>query len=231
MKPWIPLALHQIWRRGVPNLDDLVDCFREVRTEDRMPVPLDEIYRELIGEGLIVFRHWHGPFAQLTEKGLDIVCAAEEPKWREKLKGVVYIPGPLKPQTKRVYDLQSRGLPLSKVAEAVGCSTSSVQQIAKQHKSMILRYEDYNREVQRFEAGEVHFKELRIEVFGEIGVRLANILCFNDIRTVPQLLNATPSYLSKKKNFGPKTMEEVNAVLERYGTRLESIGVDYRWYL
>jgi hypothetical protein len=224
VKPWMHLALYRIWRCGVPNTNELAIPLQEVG------LPLDEIFKGLIGEGLVVLRmKQERTFVQLTDSGLKVVYADEEPKWRERLKGVVRTAESLTPHAKQAYELRSQDMTLIRISEIVKCSPSHTQAMIKRYEKVKAQHDHWNNEIQRFVAGELPFRDLRIDVLGEMSVRLANCLFRCEIHTVPQLLNTTSTHLLRMKNFGRQSIKEMGALLGRYDTKLESGGLDFRW--
>lgn len=224
LEPWMSLALYRIWRCGVPNTNDLA------ATLQGMPLTSDEIFKGLIGQGLIVLRMKQKmTFVQLTEVGLELVYAVEAPKWREKLKGVAYSPTSLKPLAKQAYDLRAQDLTLIRISKILKCSPSHTQSMIVHYEKLKTQYDRRNEQIQRFVDGELPFQELSVNVLGELSVRLANCLFRSEIHTVTQLLNTTSTHLLRMKNFGRQTIKEVGTLLDRYDTKLEKGGLDYRW--
>lgn len=208
----------------MPNTNDLTT------TLQGLPLSNDEVFKGLIGEGLIVLRmKQEMTFVQLTEEGLALVLAEETLKWRKRLKGVSYSPAALKPLAKRAYDLRNQDFTQIRIAEILKCSPSHAQSMIVLYEKLKGRYDQRNEQIQRFVDGSLPFQELNVGVLGEMSVRLANCLHRSEIHTVPQLLNTTSTHLLRMKNFGRQTIKEMDSLLGRYDVKLEKGGLDYRW--
>lgn len=154
---------------------------------------------------------------ELTEKGLDFVLEAEEPKWRERLVNVFY-PDPVSEALEAALKLRTANVSLRIISDV---TKRNAQDLLDNYDYEVKRNARVNAEIKDFVEGRSSLKVLSISPLFHTSPALINLMHKGQIYTLVELLGLRISDLYRKRGLGTNYISRIKDRLAEYDESLE----------